>query len=219
MPTKVLSHDEIIKRCKMVLGPLDNYAKKCHEASIKLVRSGKLPSNARVARGFCRNIRSQHSWVVLGDCYEKGNTIIDAVRWSYEGRDPAVDIYVMGKWGDGDYSPHGIGPSIFEWGRPEPPEAKNHVIELKPSPLRKKWSDEAQWFLKLIGPLSAPGWHTLLSRAPVIGWPAGEIIEAAHFHPQLSAYIPIDKLGMLTDLNPSELYRRGPDKTKKGPLR
>ena len=66
-----------------ILAPLDDWAGQCHAASLKLVRHGDLGA-CRVARGACRGVLGQHSWVVLGDdCYDKLATIIDPTLWSY----------------------------------------------------------------------------------------------------------------------------------------
>jgi hypothetical protein len=46
-----------------------------------------------------------------------------------------------------------------------------------------------------------------VSHAPVLGWPAGEIIEAVCDTPGLGEVIvPVDRIGMLTDRNPDGLY-------------
>lgn len=54
--------------------------------------------------------------------------------------------------------------------------------------------------------LDRQGWYTV-GNAPVGGgWPARAIFEAMAADPVLVAYVPIDVLGMLTDLNPGGLY-------------
>jgi hypothetical protein len=45
-----------------------------------------------------------------------------------------------------------------------------------------------------------------LRGAPVEEWPSGEIFAAMSRDPMLAAWIPIDILGMTTDLNPNVLY-------------
>jgi hypothetical protein len=45
-----------------------------------------------------------------------------------------------------------------------------------------------------------------LANAPVEGWPAREILTAMAATPRLAACVPIDILGMVTDLNPKGLY-------------
>ena len=58
-----------------------------------------------------------------------------------------------------------------------------------------------------LGPLDHRGWGALWSRTGMQGWPAREILEAClDQHPTMSALVPIDILGMVTDRNPSELY-------------
>lgn len=44
------------------------------------------------------------------------------------------------------------------------------------------------------------------THAPVGGWPSGEITKAVYQTEALSALIPIDRVGMHTDLNPEGLY-------------
>jgi hypothetical protein len=182
-----------------VLAPLDEWAFQCHAASTKLVKSGVL-GRSRVARGSCEGVGGQHSWAVLGDdCYDLTATIVDPTRWSY-------DRYVTGVWvGDGQesYKPHGHG-SIWRWGRPEKASYSDE-FKLTPS---KPWSQAAQDFLALLGPLDLNGWITL-AHAPVGGWPSAEIIDAMceTENPSvpgstLQGYVPIDIVGMLTDRLP-----------------
>jgi hypothetical protein len=40
----------------------------------------------------------------------------------------------------------------------------------------------------------------------VEGWPAAEIIDAIYNTPELTTWVPIDIVGMLTDRNPKGLY-------------
>lgn len=177
------------------LAPLDRWATQCHAASIELVRSGKL-GEARVARGTCRSVAGQHSWVVLGnDCYDENATIVDPTLWSYDNSTSGVWV---GTYRDGIQRPHGKG-SIWEWGRPA--EAVNEPVELTP---RKPFSPAAESFLRLLGPLDAEGWR-MLAHAPVEGWPAGEIIDAM-CESGFEAVLPIDIVGMTTERNPSGLY-------------
>ena len=182
------------------LAPLDQWGQKCHQASLALVKAGVL-GTSRVARGSCRGVGGQHSWVVLGnDCYDPNATIVDPTLWSY---DRTVEGVWVGSMRDRRHQPHGYygGQTIWEWGKPAP--ATGPVITLTPAaPL----SPAAQHFLALLGPLDWQGWAMLVSNAPVLGWPAGEIIAAASDTPGLGAAVPIDRLGMLTDRNPSGLY-------------
>lgn len=181
----------------VVLKPLDHWAHQCHAASVELLRSGEF-APARVARGSCRGVPGQHSWLVLGDdCYDDDATIIDPTLWSYDGT--VTGIWV-GTYHDGRHRPHGKG-SIWDWGRPDAPVSE--PISLTPS---KPLSVTALTFLDLLGPLDRQGWGLLASYAPVEGWPAGEIIEAMLDTPALSSLVPIDRVGMLTDRNPGGLY-------------
>jgi hypothetical protein len=178
------------------LGGLDQWSHKCHQASIALVQSGVLGTECRVARGSCPGVGGQHSWVVLGmDCYDPLAKVIDPTLWSY---DPTVDGVWVGLAGERPHVPHGAG-SIWQWGRPEPGDEE--PIELA-VPVHG-WAEE---FLSLLGPLDITGWARLFSQAPVEGWPAGEIIEAAWNTPDLRPLIPIDRVGMLTTINPEGLY-------------
>ena len=179
------------------LAPLAQWAGQCHAASVALIRSGAVPG-ARVARGSCKGVGAQHSWVVVGpDVYAYNAAIIDPTLWSY-------DRSVVGIWygsaADKRHLPHGGAGNIWGWGRPD--VAHGPVIRLMPkTPL----SLGAQRFLDLLGPLDREGWM-ILAQAPVAGWPAAEIIAAMDDTEALSALVPIDRLGMLTDHNPGGLY-------------
>jgi hypothetical protein len=179
------------KRAAMkILKPLSQYHHDCHGASLALVRAG---IGTRVARGFCEGVGSQHSWVVIGDnCYDTQATIIDPTLWSY--RKDVKGIYV-GSQKKYSHTPHGQG-SIWDWGKPVAQGGKPVKLEPK-SPL----SLAAKEFLSMIEPLDHHGWGILAS-APVQGWPAAEIIAAMDDTESLSALVPIDRLGMLTDRNP-----------------
>jgi hypothetical protein len=179
-----------------VLAPLDGWANQCHAAALKLVKSGRFGA-CRVARGGCEGVPGQHSWVVLGDdCYDDHATIIDPTLWSY---DETVEGIWVGTYQDGKHVPHGKG-SIWNWGRPDTPTGP--VVELTP---RKPFSREAQGFLDVLGPLDHAGW-AMLAHAPVEGWPAAEIIDAIYNTPELTTWVPIDIVGMITDRNPKGLY-------------
>lgn len=172
------------------------WAKRCHQVSLAIVRSG-LFAQARVARGFCRGVVSQHSWVVLGDdCYDPDTVILDVTLWSYR---PEVPNVWYGDLRVGWHHPHGEG-----WIDPATlPERTRDRITLR------GLSTEAREFLRELAPdgLDAGRWHWLASRAAVRGWPAGEVYTAMYKSPRLQALLPIDRVGMLTDLNPGRLYR------------
>jgi hypothetical protein len=180
-----------------VLAPLEEWAAQCHAASLKLVRSGVLPDTARVARGSCQGVFGQHSWVcVEGDCYDPTHTVIDPTLWSFT--DEVEGIWI-GSAEVRPHIPHGAG-SIWEWGQPQ----HNGGITI---PLdREGLSQQATNFLGLIEPLDAKGWAQL-AHAPVGGWPSGEILTRMAETPGLGVLIPIDIVGMATDLNPQGLYR------------
>lgn len=181
--------------------PLEAYAYKCHEASLKLVQSGTL-GESRVARGTCPGVGGQHSWVVLGDdCYDPEAQVIDPTLWSY-------DDSVQGVWeGPASERPHlpfGAG-NIFDWGRPASGGGEPIVL--------KGVDNWAKAFLDLLGPLDEHGWRQL-AHAPVGGWPSREIFTAMYNDPRLRPWIPIDIIGMATDLNPSGLYLREPERNQ-----
>jgi hypothetical protein len=159
----------------------------------------------RVARGFCDGVGGQHSWVVIGgDCYNP-KAIVDPTLWSY--RDDVRGIYV-GSTSTYRHRPHGAG-SIWDYGKPVRGSGK--IIQLTPS---RPLSRFALSFLELVEPLDHAGWSHL-AHAPVEGWPAGEILAAIDDTEELAALVPIDRLGMLTDRNPGNLYLESPQTTEK----
>ena len=181
--------------------PLASFSHDCHAASISLVkagvRAGKLPETARVARGSCERVPGQHSWIVLdGDCYARDAKILDPTLWSFVGAPPFVWAGVAGQY----HRPHGSG-SIWQYGKPV--TGGETPIELT-TPLNEL-SLRAQRFLEMLLPLDRRGW-AMLAHAPVDGWPAGEIISAMYQTPAISALIPLDVVGMITDHNPQGLY-------------
>lgn len=191
--------DELAAQAEEVLDTLDRWAYDCHSASLALVKSGKL-GTCRVARGSCTGVRGgQHSWVVLGDdCYDDDAAIVDPTLWSY---DDSVTGVWTGGYCDGRHMPFGKG-SIWKWGRPDHPVGGGEIIELTPE---EPWSESAKVFLNLLGPLDRRGW-AVLAHAPVEEWPAREIIGAMYQDRRLAPLLPIDIVGMVTDLNPGGLY-------------
>lgn len=178
------------------IGGLDQWAHRCHECSLALVRTGLLDQDARVARGFCGSVASQHSWVVIGDPYDENAPIVDGTLWSYTDQDPRLFVNPRG---NAQYTPHGAG-SIWEYGKPDAPT--KDVITLD-AELPKLAAD----FLEMMAPdgLDYRGWN-VIAHAPVSGWPAREIIGAMYDDERLRALIPVDIVGMLTDKNPGGLY-------------
>lgn len=186
-PTK-----ELLTEVEMQLSPLERWSHDCHNASIFIVRAKIFPT-ARVARGWCEGIGSQHSWVVLGDdCYDQDATIIDPTLWSYDEDVTGVWTGVLGR-----HIPHGAG-SIWEYGKPI--SGGDKPIKLKP---KRPFSDEAKRFLLMLGPLDREGWARL-AHAPVEDWPAAEILPA--INETVGPLVPIDIIGMLTDENPGGVY-------------
>lgn len=191
---------KLLHKAEEVLGDLDGWAHNCHAASLAVVKAEVIPG-ARVARGSCRGVFGQHSWVVVGDPYDKGAPIIDPTLWSYDA--DVEGIWTGTRRRDKRHTPKGAG-SIWNYGCPV--SGGGNPIELA-VPV-SKW---AASFLDMVGPLDREGWHTL-ALAPVEGWPAAEIVEAMASTPDLAWLVPIDVVGMLTDLNPEGLYL--PDKVE-----
>jgi hypothetical protein len=187
--------NDLARWAEEVLAPLDDWAGHCHAASVKLVRA--YGEGCRVARGACEGVGAQHSWMVLGDdCYDEDAVIVDPTLWSYD--DTVTGIWV-GTYRDGRHRPHGTG-SIWDWGRPNSPTGP--VVTLTP---RQPFSPSAAGFLEILGPLDFEGW-CMLAHAPVECWPAAEILDAIANTEGLDGRVPIDILGMITDLNPGDLY-------------
>jgi hypothetical protein len=184
--------------------PFDEWGHRCHEISLKVLRAS-WPGEGRIARGWCRGVPSQHSWITLGDdCYDPAAIIVDPVLWSYQ--DDVKGIYA-GRLGASAYGhrPHGSGDIWRDGSPPENETDPAKIIGLTPSvPL----SPVASAFLSaVIGPLGYKGWMQLAALPAGGGWPAGEIIAAIDDTEALRAVVPVDILGMVTDRNPGGLYR------------
>lgn len=166
----------------------------CHSVSLAMVKSDLFEGPRRVARGCCDGVSCQHSWIVLGrNCYIP-DALVDPTLWAY---DSEVEGIWYGSKEDSRHHPLGEG-LIFDWGMP-----MNHGgehIELELSGVAAAWMD------LLPRPHDTRLWHSLLSEAPAQGWPAAEITAAAYNDERLKALIPIDRVGMLTDINPGGLY-------------
>lgn len=180
-----------------LLSPPEFWKTQCHAASLKVVRSGLLPNGARVARGFAPGVRGQHSWVVIGNPYAPHSTIVDPTIWGYLGA--AQAHVVVSTLAASGYHPKGGGMLTALHAAPVRTGAR---VDL-PGNL----SPRATKFLRKVAPegLDWGGW-AWLANSPLGGWPSKEIITAMAHIPDLRPLIPIDVIGMLTNLNPGNLY-------------
>lgn len=186
--------------------PVGAWSHQCHSVSLAIVKSD-LFTRARVARGTARGVASQHSWVVVGDdCYARDAVILDCTAWSYDLAYPIVCVTTADA---GTHRPHGAG-SIWDWECPE--VGSGPEVRLTP---QQPLSDAARlwlWTCKDANngrPLDRQFWAIMLASAPVGDWPAAELMAAADDTEEITALVPIDRLGMLTDRNPSGLYLKG----------
>lgn len=190
--------------------PSGDWSHQCHAASLALVRSGLLAPfgepghDYRVVRGVCAGVPGQHSWVVIGDPIGVRHAIVvDPTLWSYTQEDPGVIVTTYSRTYT-KHRPKGVAVTarrradIFDIGKPGPAISTVIPLDVKDA--------FARHFLDLLGPMDAAGWHTLFSRLPMTGWPAKPILTAAAAHPALAPHIPVDILGIYTDLNPDNLY-------------
>lgn len=182
-----------------VLGDLSRWATRCHEASAALVTSQQL-GDARIARGLCHGVATQHSWVVLSkDAYDSGATIVDPTLWHY---DSTLSGIWLGSYRDLRHWPHGGWQSIRDW-HGSIPTGAGPPIALQPAvPLSK----EARAWLRAFGPLDKRGWVNLASDVPVHGWPADEVFSAIANTPGPAGAVPIDRIGMLTERESDGIY-------------
>jgi hypothetical protein len=181
----------------------------CHAVSHAIVTAGLIP-HARVARGACLGVLGQHSWIVaptadgnLGDCHADNAVIVDPTLWTY--RDDVAGIYIGRASEHRWHQPFGKGDHIMNIGRPPHPEPEETIIPLAPDAYDALSSRARHWVDRLLGPLTLRGWIDLATTT-MIGWPSGEIIRAMHDTPGIAGVIPIDIVGMLTNLDPSGLY-------------
>lgn len=190
------------------LGGLEGWAHQCHAASIHLVKSGALPPGSRVARGTAAGVGGQHSWVVvstdgnLADCYADNALVLDPTLWSY--RRDVVGVWVGESPTVYEHTPFGKGPDIMAMGRP--PYPVEDPIPLDPEAFERLSPMARHWVTRMFGPLDRRGWIDLANHTTVTGWPAAEIIAAMDDTRELSPFVPVDRLGMLTDRNPGGLY-------------
>jgi len=197
--------EEVVVKAMCEKGPahyqdFDDFAHDCHSVSWALIRSGLLGEGGptlRVARGACRGVGGQHSWVVLGHPYNRKATIVDLTLWSYDKTKPRIWVGTMR---DGLHRPKGY-QLIFDG--PKPGTGGDTPITLNTEGL----STDARWFVERFGPLDYRGWGALWSQCGMLGWPAGEVLEAfLTQYPDMTALVPIDIVGMLTDRNPQDTY-------------
>lgn len=194
-----LDMKQVAKEIKL---PLPKWHHNCHVVSHKIVNSSILPDLGapvrRVARGWCRGVVGQHSWIVLGhDVYDRKAPIIDPTLWTY---DPELDdiVYTTSR---SRHRAHGSG-SIFR--APMPISSGGEVVPLDPT-AAADLSPRAHAFLSQLGPLDHHGWHALC-HGGMEGWPASEIVLAMYRTEALRGLVPIDIVGMLTDENPGGCY-------------
>lgn len=188
--------DDVASLMERIGFPLDRVAHNCHAVSHAIVQSGFYPGS-RVARGAARGVMGQHSWVVGdGGPYDPEAHVIDATLWSYDEKVPRL---WQGSYRDGVHRPHGWGHFLQG---DKPHSHGGDILTLTP---REPLSIDARMFLHMLGPLDIRGWMMVAS-LPVKGWPSAEIIAAMDDTPSLSALVPVDILGMLTDRNPGGLY-------------
>jgi hypothetical protein len=178
------------------IGPLERWASNCHGASLALVRSGLLPEGSRVARGWAKGVRDQHSWVLVTPqmVYDPLNWVVDVTLWGYVPEANRLYIAHAGHW---PHRPHGQGQ--LEHLGPDPVGPRTS--------LGVPVSRAVELFLHMYAPagLDRRGWMTLLN-GPMQGWPSAEIVAAAYRTKELKTFIPMDIVGLLTDENPRELY-------------
>lgn len=188
---------KLLEKIERKIGGSAKWSKNCHAASLAIVRTGLLGADACVARGWRTGIGSQHSWACTGNPYDPDTVILDATLWSYVDGNPCI---VVAKASNKAYRPHGAG-SIWDYGRPAArtePEIKLSGLSIRAKRFIYEASDGRG--------LDRQGWMTL-ANSPMNGWPAKEIITAMYQDKRLSHLIPIDIVGMVTDLNPGDLYR------------
>jgi hypothetical protein len=185
-----------VAKVEEAIGSIEYFEHNCHGASLALVQSGLLPEGSRVARGFVQGVRGQHSWALVAPemIYEPETYVVDITLWSYVPEAPRLYIAKAKHW---PHRPHGFGR--LEYLGPDPTDP---IISLG-VPI----SEGAKMFLQMYAPagLDRRAWMTLLN-GPMQGWPSKEIVDAASKTRELAAMVPLDILGMLTDVNPSGLY-------------
>jgi len=179
--------------------PRELWKNRCHEISLALLKSDAFVGiDARMARGFSIQITSQHSWIVLGkDVFDRTALVVDPT-WSSTVMNAPMISYARNFR---SHRPHGWG-MLTEY----PESGGGPEVEIK-----GMTSETAEWveFVRMTvdGPLDVRFWCRLFS-GPLQGWPSRELVGLAAEMPELRFGIPVDVVGMLTDLNPNGLYLR-----------
>lgn len=169
---------------EQAIGPLEDWRYSCHAASLALVRSGLLPENWRVARGYSVGIHGQHSWCVDGDPYDATSRVLDVTAWCYYPRPRvwhATNLVA--------HIPHG-------WGEPPP----GVTVELRGDPYSLDGlTPEAEAYLADRYPdgYSVQNLASLVS-GPIQGWPAADVMRALAFA-GLGGLIPVDSAAMVLE--------------------
>lgn len=181
-------------------GSLERWACQCHAASLALVKAPLMPEG-RVVRGWCDHVFGQHSWMVVGmNCYDPDALIIDPTLWSYD--DVVEDIWV-GRMGDRpEHMPHHNW--TFWDHKPKRGPGEDIPLERYDSLGRA-----ARMYMDLILPLDYKGWCNFATHVGALGWPVGQVVEAMYAQKNLRGALPIDLIGMTTEINPHGLYLRG----------
>lgn len=173
--------------------PFAEWHHQCHAISLAIVRSGAV--EGRVVRGHCRGV-GPHSWIARGlnpgDVYDENTEILDPTLWSW--REDVEGVW-YGNLAHGWHVPAGAGRLLGT-----PMHGGGEEIDLG---LDHPYLDAA----RAMGPLDRVWWHRFLT-GPLQGVAAGEIILAASRDRRVSALVPIDVLGNMTNANPSGLYLR-----------
>lgn len=194
--------DELVARAGM---PLGTWWHNCHNVSHALVRAGIWPG-ARVARGWAKGVTGQHSWVILdADPYDPDTRIVDPTLWTYDMLTPGVVATTVDA---GSHRAHGHGPHIMQAGRPDAPTGDTIELSRRGRACLSNGSLGGKFWMDMFGRLDRRGWSTVLN-GTMVGWAAAEIVEAAWWTPELRHIVPVDLVGMLTDVNPMGVYLPG----------
>jgi hypothetical protein len=189
------------------------WAHQCHAVSAAIVRSGLFePGTCRVARGSCIGVGGQHSWVVFGDPYDEHVLLLDATLWSYDPDAPVLHVQ-RGYRGSNDpgrwrYRPKGWGS---HWATGIPVGGTDE--DVTPAGLDRVQDPGSllDLFREHSGGTLDRRWWAQFLNGPIGGWPARRWLPLIASDPRLAALVPVDLLGMATDLNPGDLYMHPAD--------